>query len=123
MLSRRSLRPSSINFAFEPPRPVAPREMRRANRGRELEVFADRQMLVEGVLLRDVTEVTFERVEILVERLAVEQHLAAIGCNCPPSTRMSVLLPEPLAPITQTSSPRLSAKLMPSSAMSLLLKR
>ena len=29
---------------------------------------------------------------------------------------MSVLLPEPLAPITQTSSPRLSEKLMPSSA-------
>ncbi len=33
-------------------------------------------MLVEGVLLRDVTDVTLERVEILVERLAVQEDLA-----------------------------------------------
>ncbi len=62
-------------FAFEAPRPVAPREVRGANRGGKLEVFPDRQVLVEGVVLRNVTDVTLERVEVVVKRLAVEQDL------------------------------------------------
>ena len=76
MLSRRSLKPSSSSLRVEPPRAIAPREMRRADGGGELQVFLDRQVLVEGVLLRDVADVALERVEILVERLAVEQDLA-----------------------------------------------
>ena len=55
--------------------------------------------------------------------MAVEQDLAAGGWIWPPSTFSSVLLPQPLAPITQTISPRLSAKEMPSSAISPLPKR
>ena len=51
--------------------------MRRADGGGELEVFLDRQVLVESVVLRDVTDVALERVEVFVERLAVEQDLAA----------------------------------------------
>src|SRR4051794_34039603 len=50
--------------------------MRRTNRGRELEVLRDGQIFVERVLLRDVTDVAFELVEILVERLLVEQDVA-----------------------------------------------
>ena len=34
-------------------------------------------MLVERVFLRNVTDVTFERFEIRIKRLAVEQNLAA----------------------------------------------
>ena len=51
--------------------------MRRANRGGELQVFADRQVLVERVVLRNVTDVALEVVEVLVERLIVQQNLAA----------------------------------------------
>ena len=56
-------------FAFEAPRAVAPREMRRTDGGGELQVFADREVLVERVVLRDVADVTLERVEI-VDRAA-----------------------------------------------------
>ena len=77
MLSRRSLKPSSINFASSRAIAVAPGEMRRANRGCEMQVLADRQLLVECVLLRDVTDVALERVEVFVKRLAVQQDFAA----------------------------------------------
>ena len=116
MLSRRSLSPSSISFPSRRRGPIAPGEMWGADRGGELQVFADRQVLIESVVLRDVTDVTLERVEILIKRLAIEQDLATRGLKLArraPACR--VLLPEPLAPITQTSSPRLRAKLMPSS--------
>ena len=104
-------------FAFEPAGAIASRKMRRANRGGELQVLADRQMLIERVLLRDVTDVALELIEIGIKRLAVEQNLAAgrlrsgrralsAACSCP----------QPLAPITQTSSPRLIANEIPSSA-------
>ena len=58
--SRRSLKPSSISLRFEPPDAIAPGKMRRADRGGELQVLADGQMLVERVLLRDVTDVALE---------------------------------------------------------------
>ena len=64
-------------FAFEAPRPIASREVRGADRGGELEIFPDRQVLIESVVLRDVTDVALERVEVVVKRLAVEQNLAA----------------------------------------------
>ena len=64
-------------FAFEPPSPIAPRKVRGADGRGELEVFADGQVLIERVVLRDVTDVALERVEVVVKRLAVEQDLAA----------------------------------------------
>ena len=64
MLSRRSLKPSSISLPSS--RRVRSRrdKMRRANRGGELQVLADGEMLIERVLLRDVTDVALELVEI-----------------------------------------------------------
>ena len=79
MLSRRSLRPSSINLPSSRRVRSRAREVRGADRGRELEIFPDRQVLVESVVLRDVTDVTLERVEVVIKRLAVEQDLAAGG--------------------------------------------
>ena len=76
-------------FAFEAPRPVASREVRGANRGGELQILPDRQVFIEGVVLRDVTDVALERVEVVVKRLAVEQDLAAASAaSWPPSTFM-----------------------------------
>src|SRR5437879_8896780 len=51
--------------------------MRRANRGRELQIFADGQMFIERILLRDVTDVTLELIEIRIKLLVIEQDLAA----------------------------------------------
>ena len=51
--------------------------MRRTNRGGELQVLADGQMLIERVLLRNVTDVALQLIEIRIKRLAVEQNLAA----------------------------------------------
>ena len=104
-------------FAFEPPRAIASRKMRGADRGREMQIFADRQVLIERVVLRDVADVALELVEVLIKRLVVEQDLAAGRLQLAAEhLACSVLLPEPLAPITQTSSPRLTVKEMPSSA-------
>src|SRR3954468_10452948 len=50
--------------------------MRRADGRSEFEVLANGQMLVERVFLRDVTDVAFELVEILVERPVVQENLA-----------------------------------------------
>ena len=51
--------------------------MRRANRGGELQIFADGQVFIERVFLRNVTDVALELVEIRIKRLAIEQDLAA----------------------------------------------
>src|SRR2546430_10400742 len=51
--------------------------MRRANRGRELQIFADGQMFIERILLRNVTDVTLELIEVRIKRLVIEQDLAA----------------------------------------------
>src|SRR5205814_10105062 len=59
--------------------PIAPREMRRANRRRKQQVFADGEMFVECVLLRHVTDVVLQSVEILIERLSVQEDLATGG--------------------------------------------
>jgi hypothetical protein len=53
--------------------------VRRANRRRELEVLADREMLVKRVLLRHVTDVVLERIEIPIKRLPVQNDLARGG--------------------------------------------
>ena len=53
--------------------------MRRANGRGKQQVFADGEMFVERVLLRNVTDVVFQRVEILIERLPVEKDLSAGG--------------------------------------------
>src|SRR4029077_9129171 len=47
------------------------------NRRRKLQVLADCEMFVERVLLRHVTDVALECVEARVERLSIENDLAA----------------------------------------------
>src|SRR6266496_373369 len=53
--------------------------MRRANRRGKQQVFADGEMFVERVLLRHITDVVLQSVEILIERLSVKQDLPAGG--------------------------------------------
>src|SRR5450755_356806 len=50
--------------------------MRRTNCGRELQILADGQVLIERILLRDVTNVALEVVEVVVERLITEKDFA-----------------------------------------------
>src|SRR6266481_4944305 len=51
--------------------------MRRANRRRKQQVLADCKMFVEGVLLGHITDVLLQDVEILIERLSVEDDISA----------------------------------------------
>src|SRR6476661_5568125 len=51
--------------------------MRRANRGRELQILADGQVFIERVLLRNVTDVTLQLIEIRIKLLVIEQDLTA----------------------------------------------
>src|SRR5207248_10418743 len=51
--------------------------MGRGNRGRELQIFADGQVFIERVLLRNVTDVTLELIEIRIKLLVIEQDLTA----------------------------------------------
>src|SRR6266581_8456951 len=51
--------------------------MRRANRRRKQQVLADCEMFVEGVLLGHITDVLLQDVEILIERLAIEDDISA----------------------------------------------
>src|SRR5437762_10670560 len=53
--------------------------MRRANRGRELQIFADGQVLIESVFLRDVTDVALELIEIRIKGLIIKEDLATVG--------------------------------------------
>ncbi len=109
--SRRSPSPSSTSLPSR--RRIRSRRDRCGARiaAAKLKILPDGQVLVEGVFLRDVTDVALELVEILIKRLAIEQDLSAASAEAArPSTFRSVLLPEPLAPITQTSSPRLTAE-------------
>ena len=64
-------------FSFQATRPVASRQMGRANRGCELQIFADGQVFIERVLLRNVTDVTLELIEIRIKLLVIEQDLTA----------------------------------------------
>src|SRR5277367_840108 len=66
MLSRRSLRPSSVSLP----------SMRRARSRRETHVFLDRQVVVERIILRDVAHEPLEVLDVGIERLAVEQDLS-----------------------------------------------
>src|SRR5262249_42790167 len=64
-------------FRFQPSHPVSPGKMRRTNRGSELQIFTNSQLFVEGVFLRDVTNVFLELVEIWIKRAAIQINLAA----------------------------------------------
>ncbi len=58
--------------------------MRRgANGSRKLQIFTDRQLLVEGILLGDVADVTLKPVEVLVERLTIKQNVPARRLELP----------------------------------------
>ena len=51
--------------------------MRRANRGRELQILADGQVLIERVFLRNVADVFFEIVQVWIERATIQKNLPA----------------------------------------------
>src|SRR6516225_6971656 len=51
--------------------------MRCTDRCRKLQIFTDGEVLVERVLLRHVADVLFQNVEVSVERLSIEQDIAA----------------------------------------------
>ena len=70
-------------FGVQPPRAIPAREVRRTNRRCKLKVFADREMFVERVLLWHVTDVALESVEVRIERLSVEDDLAASWLKLP----------------------------------------
>src|SRR5262245_32834822 len=53
--------------------------MRGANRRRKQQIFADGEMFIERVLLRHVAHVVLQGLQILIERLSVEQDLPAAG--------------------------------------------
>ena len=53
--------------------------MRRTDRSRELQILTNGEMLVEGILLRHVTDVVLQHIEISIEGLTVEQNVAAGG--------------------------------------------
>src|SRR5438034_4546620 len=48
-----------------------------ANRRRKQQIFADGEMFVERILLRHITDVVLQGVEIFIERLPIEDHLPA----------------------------------------------
>ena len=58
-------------FRFQSAHSIAPGQMRRTNRSRKLQILADGQMLVERVLLRNVTDVFLELVEVGIKRAAI----------------------------------------------------
>ena len=68
-------------FALQPARPIARGKVRGAHRGGKLQILADGQIFVERILLRDVTDVAFEVVEVFVERVIVQQNLSASRLN------------------------------------------
>src|SRR6266496_238881 len=51
--------------------------MRRANRRCKQQIFTDGEVFVEGVLLGHITDVLLQDVEILIERLSVEDDISA----------------------------------------------
>ena len=51
--------------------------MGRTDRSRKQQIFADREVLIEGVFLRHITDVALERVEVRIKRLSVQDDLAA----------------------------------------------
>src|SRR5262245_11511708 len=51
--------------------------MRRTDRCRELQILTDGEVLVERILLRHVTDVLLQDIELSVKRLPVEQDFAA----------------------------------------------
>src|SRR5205085_10088382 len=63
-------------LAFETSGQVAPGKVGSSDRGGELQIFANREVLIEGVFLGDVTDIALEQIEILVKRPVVQEHLS-----------------------------------------------
>ena len=70
-------------LCLQTPGTIALREVRGSDRRRKQEVLADGEMLVESVLLRHVTDVVLENVEVRKKRLSVEDNFAAGGPQLP----------------------------------------
>src|SRR4030095_8381352 len=64
-------------FCVQTPNAVALREMRCADRRREVQILTNGEVLVEGVLLRHIADVLFQNVEVSVEGLSIEQDFTA----------------------------------------------
>src|SRR5260370_12608471 len=75
-------------------------------------------MLIEGIVLRNVSDVSAQGFDLVIKRLAVKQYRPAGRRNLAADGLSNVLLPHPLAPITQTISPRFTGNEIPSRATS-----
>ena len=70
-------------LCLQTPGAIASRQVRRADLRRKLQILADGEMLVEGVLLRHVTDIVLENVEVRKKGLSVEDNFAAAGPELP----------------------------------------
>ena len=66
-------------FTIDTALTFASREMRGADGRGEAEILLDRQLFIEGVVLRDVGDVLKERIKVLIEGALIELHLAGDG--------------------------------------------
>ena len=67
--------PEFHQFALDPAGSFPAGEVRGPNRCGKKQVLLDGELLIKGIVLRDVRNEAFERVHVLVERLTVEQDL------------------------------------------------
>ena len=71
------IQPKLGEFSINAADALAPTQMRSADGGGEVEVFLDRQVLIERVVLRDVGDIFPERFVVGVKREVIEKNLAA----------------------------------------------
>src|SRR4029079_10950758 len=60
-------------LSFDSSGAIATRKVRRTDGGGKLEILFDGEMIIEGVVLRNIGDEMLERLEMRVKRLAVEQ--------------------------------------------------
>src|SRR5204862_6738816 len=71
--------PGIDQFCLQTPAAIVAGKVRRASCSRKQEVLAGGEMFVVRVLLRHVTDMMLQGVEILIKRLAVKQDVTAGG--------------------------------------------
>ena len=57
--------------------------MGRTNRSRKLQIFANGEMLIKRIFLRDVTDIALQLIEGRIKGLVIEQDLAARRLQLP----------------------------------------
>ena len=70
------IEPKLGKFPIDAADALAPTQMRSADGGGEVEVFLDRQVLIERIVLRDVGDIFSERFVVGVKREVIEKNLA-----------------------------------------------